>query len=59
MSKINDLFIGLVTDYSHSYPGFFKKQRRSSGLDMFYDYQVYSRLEESVDKRYDLDSINL
>jgi hypothetical protein len=59
MSKINDLFGGLVSDYYHSYPGFFKKQTHKTGMDMFFNYQYVSRLQESVDRRFDLDNINL
>jgi hypothetical protein len=59
MSKINDLLGGLVNDYYHSYPGFFKKQKHSTGLDMFLDYQYVARLNESVDRKFDLDNINL
>jgi len=59
MSKINDFFGGLVNDYSRTYPGFFKKQTHKTGLDMFFNYQYVSRLEESIDKKYDLDNINL
>ncbi len=59
MSKISDFLGGLVTDDYHSYPGLFKKQKHSTGLDMFFDYQYVARLQESVDRKYDLDNINL
>jgi hypothetical protein len=59
MGMINQFLQTLVYDYNNSYPGFFKKQRRGTGLDMFFDCEYSNRVNESIEKKYDLDSINL
>jgi hypothetical protein len=59
MGIINQFFNSLVYDYNHSYPGFFKKQRRAVGLGLFFDSEYASRVNELVERKYDLDNINL
>jgi hypothetical protein len=59
MGIINQLFHGLVdSDYNY-YPGFFKRQKHTTGLDMYFDYEYSSRVKDSIDKKYDLDHIVL
>jgi hypothetical protein len=59
MGIINQLLHGLVDDDYNSFPGFFKRQKRNTGLDMFFDYEYSSRVNESIEKKYDLEHINL
>jgi hypothetical protein len=59
MGIIRNLLHGLVDEYYHSYPGFFKKQRHSKTLDMAFDCEYSFRVRESIPRNYDLDNINL
>jgi hypothetical protein len=59
MGIINQLFHGLLDSEYNSYPGFFKRQKHTTGLDMFFDYEYSSRVNESIERKYDLEHINL
>ncbi len=59
MSIINDVIQNLVHDYRNDYPGVFKKQAGSTGLDMFFEYEYTTRMEETLEKNFDLDHMNI
>jgi hypothetical protein len=59
MGTMNQILQSLVYDYTNTYPGFFKKQRLGRGLGLPFDFEYADRMSQLVERKYDLDNINL